>query len=74
MMRKERERSAPLVLPAGRLTFVNLQRGPVLFGQFLVPFQPEVEQLQAAAEPLNQPLLRGRNYATLIERNAAHAW
>ena len=38
------------------------------FGQFLL------RQLSAAIEPANQPLVRGRNYATLIEQRAAHAW
>ena len=41
------------------------------FGQFLL------RQLKAAAEPHNQPLIRGRNYATLIEQRPgaiATAW
>ena len=41
------------------------------FGRFLLG------QLEAAIEPVNQPLVRGRNYATLIEqarRTSAAAW
>jgi predicted alpha/beta hydrolase family esterase len=58
---------------AGWLGHINADSGvrDWPFGQFLL------RQLKAAAEPRNQPLLRGRNYATLIEqggRAQAAAW
>ena len=58
---------------AGWLGHINADSGirDWPFGQFLL------RQLRAAAEPLNQPLMPGRNYATLIEqrgRTPAPAW
>jgi len=55
---------------AGWLGHINADSGirDWPFGQFLL------RQLKSAAEPVNQPLVRGGNFATLIERGAAHAW
>ena len=58
---------------AGWLGHINADSGirDWPFGQFLL------RQLTAAAEPLNQPLVPRRNYATLIEqrgRTPAPAW
>lgn len=58
---------------AGWLGHINADSGirDWPFGQFLL------RQLKAAAEPRNQPLLGGRNYATLIEQGGrvpAAAW
>jgi predicted alpha/beta hydrolase family esterase len=60
-------------IDAGWLGHINADSGirDWPFGQFLL------RQLSAAAEPLNQPLVPGRNYATLIEqrgRTPAAAW
>jgi predicted alpha/beta hydrolase family esterase len=53
-------------IDAGWLGHINAESGlrDWPFGRFLL------RQLTAAAEPANQPLLRGRNYATLIEQRA----
>jgi hypothetical protein len=53
-------------IDAGWLGHINADSGvrDWPFGQFLL------RQLNAAAEPRNEPLLRGRNYATLIEQGA----
>ena len=58
---------------AGWLGHINADSGirDWPFGQFLL------RQLKSAAEPVNQPLVGGRNYATLIERRsgaASAAW
>lgn len=58
---------------AGWLGHINADSGvrDWPFGQYLL------RQLSSAAEPANQPLLRGRNYATLVEqgeRAPAAAW
>jgi predicted alpha/beta hydrolase family esterase len=58
---------------AGWLGHINADSGirDWPFGQFLL------RQLTAAVEPRNQPLVPGRNYATLIERRSrapAAAW
>jgi len=51
---------------AGWLGHINADSGirDWPFGQFLL------RQLKAAVEPVNQPLLRGRNYATLLEQRS----
>jgi predicted alpha/beta hydrolase family esterase len=54
---------------AGWLGHINADSGirDWPFGQFLL------RQLSAATEPRNQPLVRGRNYATLIEQRSGEA-
>ena len=54
---------------AGWLGHINADSGvrDWPFGQYLL------RQLSAAAEPANQPLRLGRNYATLVEQRGAPA-